>query len=83
MLESIAVEKENSVISLRDYIAEQAPEKPYKLIAFYNTGETRRDIKEPNTMQILNLLDIAIETVTWLQIPFIAHMSEIDEVMAL
>ena len=52
-----ASENESGVISLRDYIAEQAPEKPYKLIAFYNTGETRRDIKEPNTMQILNLLD--------------------------
>lgn len=32
MLESIAVEKESSIISLRDYIAEQAPEKPYKLL---------------------------------------------------
>ena len=32
MLENVAVEKETSIISLRDYIAEQAPEKPYKLL---------------------------------------------------
>ena len=39
-----------------DFISEQKNEQPYKLIAFYNTGEVRRDIKEPNTMQILELL---------------------------
>ena len=45
------------VNSFNSYLTEQEGLEPYKLIAFYNTGEIRRDIKEPNTMQILNLLD--------------------------
>ena len=32
MLESVAVEKESSVISLKDYIAEQSSEQPYRLM---------------------------------------------------
>ena len=39
----------------KSFITEEK-EQPYKMIAFYNTGEVRRDIKEPNTMQILELL---------------------------
>ena len=43
MLESVAVEKESSVISLKDYIAEQAPEKPYNLLIL-----SHDDPLEPN-----------------------------------
>ena len=39
----------------KEFITE-GKDEPYKLIAFYNTGEIRRDVKEPNTMQILELL---------------------------
>ena len=42
--------------NFENYLTEKEGKEPYKMIAFYNTGEIRRDIKEPNTMQILELL---------------------------
>ena len=43
MLESDVIEKESSVISLRDYIAEQTPDKPYRFVVIYNDPENMTD----------------------------------------
>ena len=39
-----ATSTESGVISLRDYIAEQSPEKPYKIVMFVNTTSDIRDV---------------------------------------
>ena len=54
MLESDVIEKESSVISLRDYIAEQSPDKPYRFVVIYNdpddTNNVGDDSKEENPL---------------------------------
>lgn len=43
MLENVAIDTESGIISLRDYIAEQAPEKPYRFVVIYNDPENMTD----------------------------------------
>ena len=38
-----ATSTESGVISLRDYIAEQSPEKPYRFVVIYNDPENMTD----------------------------------------
>ena len=58
MLESVAVEKESGVISLRDYIAEQAPEKPYRFVVIYNdpsnVGDDSKEETDPLADKMLS-----------------------------
>ena len=54
MLNLASAENESGVISLRDYIAEQAPEKPYKVVCFYHTGAPARDFSNNDQIEIDN-----------------------------
>ena len=52
-----ASENESGVISLRDYIAEQAPDKPYKVVCFYHTGETARDFGNNDHLEMMKTMN--------------------------
>ena len=58
MLESDVIEKESSVISLRDYIAEQTPEKPYRFVVIYNdpsnVGDDSKEETDPLADKMLS-----------------------------
>ena len=41
MYVSAVSDKESGVISLRDYIAEQSPDKPYRFVVIYNDPVTQ------------------------------------------
>ena len=43
MLNLASAEYESGVISLRDYIAEQAPEKSYRFVVIHNEPENMSD----------------------------------------
>ncbi len=43
MLNLASAEHESGVISLRDYIAEQAPEKSYRFVVIHNEPENMSD----------------------------------------
>ena len=58
MLESDVIEKESSVISLRDYIVEQTPEKPYRFVVIYNdpsnVGDDSKEETDPLADKMLS-----------------------------
>ena len=60
MLESVAFEKESSVISLRDYIAEQAPEKPYKLLILSHDDPLDPNETAPMIKKVAEKLGITV-----------------------
>ena len=57
MLESVAVEKESSIISLKDYIAEQSSEQPYKIVCFYHTGDSSRDVMKDDHLSMMDTMN--------------------------
>ena len=50
-----ASENESGVISLRDYIAEQSPEKPYRFVVIYNDPENMTDDSKAEAEEMLCL----------------------------
>ena len=58
MYVSAASDKESGVISLRDYIAEQAPDKPYRFVVIYNdpsnVGDDSKEETDPLADKMLS-----------------------------
>ena len=52
MLSSATRVESQSIVSLKDYIAEQAPEKPYRFVVIYNdpsnVGDDSKEDQENN-----------------------------------
>ena len=48
---------DHNIVSLKDYIAEQAPEQPYKVVCFYHTGDPARDFGNNDHIDMMNTMN--------------------------